>query len=135
MTRLFWVGLLAIVTSGGCAVIPVGGVNGPQLYIMTQVGVVVSVVNNCAPFLDGDATSGIAFRGLPYGSSATVPLVSAPFGGSYRSMLLTVKGYNERREYLGSATQEFYVSTYDGSRSAVWEVDQLRLPHGRGGCR
>ncbi len=126
--------LVAIATSS-CAVIPVGGVNGPRLYLMYQVGVVVSVVNNCAPFLDGEATSGIAFQGLRYSGSTTVPLVSAPLSGSYRSMFLTVKGYNEKREYLGSATREFQVDTYRGSQSAVWVIDRLTLPNGRGRCQ
>ncbi|MEX2013835.1 MAG: hypothetical protein WD896_00580 [Parcubacteria group bacterium] len=133
MFRLVVVTLIVLVTSG-CVAIPVGGPNGAQLYILYQVGVVVSVVNNCAPWLDGEATSGTTFQGLPYGSSTTVPLISAPFGGSYRSMVMTVKGYNEKREYLGSQTREFYVSTYDGSRSTVWVIDRLDLPKGRGGC-
>lgn len=135
MARVFLLALV-VVLMVGCVAIPVGRSNGGmQLFIMYQVGMVVRVVNNCAPFLDLETVNGVLVQGLPYGSSVTVPMVSEPFSGSYRQMSLTAKGYTANREYLGSLTATFQLSTYDGSRSAVWEVDHLRLPNGRGGCR
>ena len=127
--------VLAAVLAGGCVAFPVGGSDGTIFYVPYQVGVFARVVNNCAPFLDLETVNGVVFQGLPYGSSATIPMISAPFSGNYRSLELTAKGYTEKREYLGSLTAQFYVSTYEGSRSVVWEVDRLRLPRGRGGCQ
>ena len=117
----------------GCLLVP--GPAGNEGYIFHQVGVAVRVVNNCAPYLDLETVVGVVVRGLLYGDSVTVPLVSAPFGGSNRRLELTAKGYTADRQYLGSVTAHFYVSTYSGSRGEVWEVDRLRLPHGRGGCQ
>ncbi len=128
--------VLVAVLASGCVAFPVGGPNGTRrLYVPYQVGAFVRVVNNCAPLLDLETVNGVVVEGLPYGSSATVPLISLPFGGSYRRMFLTAKGYTADRVYLGSATAEFHVSTYEGSRSEVWEVNRLHLPHGRGGCQ
>ncbi len=133
MKRLFLVALVAIAVNG-CATIRMP--NGTtQRYVMYQVGVVVRVVNNCAPLLDIERVGGVVVKGLLYGESATVPLVSTPFSGSNRRMPLTVKGYTDKNEYLGSATQTFSVSTYEGSREEVWEIDRLNLPGGRGGCQ
>ncbi|MEX2013563.1 MAG: hypothetical protein WD897_01465, partial [Parcubacteria group bacterium] len=132
MKRLFWVALVALAT-GGCVAVPMGSYEGSGGFVFYQVGVAVRVVNNCAPFLDLETVSGVVVKGLPYGSSITVPLVSQPLGGSNRSLLLTAKGYGSNREYLGSVTANFYVSTYEGSRGEVWEVDRLNLPRGRGG--
>lgn len=108
---------------------------GTRRFIMPQVGVVVRVINNCAPLLDIEDVGGVLMAGLPFGESTTVPLVSSPFSGSNRDMPLIVKGYTASREYFGSATQTFHVSTYDGTRKEVWEVNSLRLPNGQGGCR
>lgn len=118
----------------GC--VPVFSGDGTrQIFLMTQVGVIVQVVNNCAPLLDVERVNGLGVRGLRYGESVTIPLVSTPFSGSNRQMALTAKGYSTGRvAYLGSLTATFYVSTDEGSREAVWEVDSLNLPSGRGGC-
>src|SRR3989344_2598147 len=127
--------VLAAVLAGGCVAFPVGGPDGTRLYVPYQVGVFARVVNNCAPCLDLETVSGVVVEKLPYGGSITVPLISMPFGGSYRRMSLTAKGHTANREYLGSVTREFHVSTHEGSRSEVWEVNRLYLPNGRGGCR
>lgn len=137
MNRLNRLGvILATVLASGCVGVPIGRPGGGvQLYVPYQVGSFVRVVNNCAPFLDLETVNGVVVEKLPYGGSTTVPLISMPFGGSYRRMFLTAKGYTAVREYLGSATAEFGVSTYEGSRSEVWEVNRLHLPSGRGGCQ
>ena len=126
-------GLIAFAMSG-CAVItyPDGST---RHFMLLQVGVIVRVVNNCAPYIDLERVDGIVVRGLPYGGSTTVAMQSTPFRGSNRRMPLTAKGYTQNREYLGSATREFHVSTYEGTREEAWEVDRLNLPGGRGGCR
>ncbi|OHA92459.1 MAG: hypothetical protein A2665_00520 [Candidatus Zambryskibacteria bacterium RIFCSPHIGHO2_01_FULL_46_30] len=134
MKKLFVVVLVALVV-GGCVAYPIGGSDGTLLYVPYQVGVFARVVNNCAPLLDLETVNGVVVQGLPYGNSVTVPLISMPFGGSNRRMSLTAKGYTVERQYLGSLTAQFYVSTYQGSRSEVWEVNRLYLPNGRGGCQ
>ena len=131
MRKLFLLVLVAVATSG-CMLVP-GPTGGG--YIFHQVGIAVRVVNNCAPFLDLETVVGVVVQGLRYGDSVTVPLVSAPFGGSNRRLELTAKGYTPDRVYLGSTTAHFYVSTYEGSRGEVWTIDRLGLPGGRGGCQ
>lgn len=131
MRRLMTLMVLTVL-SGGCMLVP-GPTGGG--YIFHQVGIAVRVVNNCAPFLDLETVVGVVVRGLPYGDSVTVPLVTAPFGGSNRRLELTAKGYGPNREYFGSTTAHFYVSTYEGSRGEFWNVDRLGLPGGRGGCQ
>jgi len=130
----FLVILIALAMSG-CAIItyPDGST---QHFVLLQTGVIVRVVNNCAPFLDLERVDGIAVRGLPYGGSATVVMQLTPFRGGYnRRIPLTAKGYTSKREYLGSTTREFYVNTHEGTREEAWEIDRLNLPNGRGGCR
>ncbi|OHB17044.1 MAG: hypothetical protein A2544_00895 [Candidatus Zambryskibacteria bacterium RIFOXYD2_FULL_43_10] len=127
--------ILASVLVSGCVVGPVRPYGITHGFGFYQIGVTVRVVNNCTPFLQLDTVSGIEVKELPYGSSVTVHLTSAPFSGSQRQLSLTAKGYGPSREYLGSSTKIFHVSTYQGSREEVWEVDRLRLPGGRGGCR
>ena len=134
MKRFLVVAMVAV-AAAGCVAVPIGRSGGAQLYVPYQVGVFARVVNNCAPFLDFETVSGVVLKGLPYGDSDTIPHISLPFGGSHREMALTAKGYTAAKEYLGSATAIFSVSTYEGSRAAVWEVNHLRLPNGRGGCR
>src|SRR3989344_5648964 len=111
-------------------------VNGQQrTVVMFQVGVVVRVVNNCAPILDLERVGGLVATGLKYSQSATIPLVSTPFSGSNRQIALTAKGFKttpEGQVYLGSQTRTFSVSTNEGSREEVWEIDYLQLPSGRG---
>lgn len=134
MKQMFFV--LLSVALGGCAVVPVRPhsviTGGFGFY---QVGVTVRVVNNCARYLDLESVNEVEVRGLVYGASATVHLTSAPFSGSNRQMFLVAKGYGENREYLGSITKVFHVSTHQGSREEIWEINSLRLPGGRGGCR
>ena len=124
--------LVTVAVASGCTVVQRPG--GTEWYVMTQVGVTVRVVNNCASFLDLERVGGVVVKGLSYGASTTVPMVSTPFSGSYRRMPLTAKGYTASREYLGSTTREFYANTYEGSREEVWEISRLNLPGGRGGC-
>lgn len=121
MKSIIWVGIIAI-AMGGC--------------MGLQVGVGVRVVNNCAPFLDLERITGQAVVvGLPYGRSVFIPMTSRPFTGGNRSLVLVAKGYTLTRGYLGSGTRRFDVSIYDGSREDVWEVNEISLPNGRGGCR
>ncbi|MDZ4205633.1 MAG: hypothetical protein U1C12_00225 [Patescibacteria group bacterium] len=126
--------LLAALNS--CAIVPVRPyrvvTSGFGFY---QVGVTVRVVNNCAPLLDLERVDGVEVKGLPYGSSASIQMVSTPFSGNNRQMSLMAKGYGLNLEYLGSITKIFHVSTSQGSREEIWEVDRLRLPGGRGGCK
>ena len=132
MNKFFVVLLIALAMSGCVAyTYPNGSSRG---YLMLQVGVVVRVINNCAPFVDLERVDGVVVRGLQYGASATIPMQSQPFSGSYRRMPLTAKGYTHNREYLGSITKEFSVSTRQGSREEVWEVNRLNLPNRKGGC-
>ena len=135
MKRFFPVVVLVALVAVGCVAVPIGRPGGAQLYVPYQVGVFARVVNNCAPLLDLETVSGVVEKGLPYGGSATVPLISLPFGGSHRRLSLTAKGYTAAREYLGSSTAEFHLSTHEGTRMEVWEVNRLYLPSGRGGCR
>lgn len=129
--------VLVAVAASGCVAVPRPG--GTEWYIMLQVGVSVRVVNNCAPYLDLERVGGVVVKGLAYGDSATIPMASTPFSGSNRQMPLTAKGYTVAKDgsrvYLGSVTRDFHVSTYEGSREEVWEVDRLYLPRGRGGCQ
>ncbi len=133
MKKLVFLVVLALASSG-CVRYAVDG--RTRTAIMLQVGVVVRVVNNCAPVLEIERVGG-RMGAVSYGNSTTVILESTPFTGSNRRMPLTVKGYNPTAQgqvYLGSQTREFYASTYEGTREEVWEVDYLRLPTGRGGC-
>lgn len=131
----FFLAMLITLVASGCA--NKGPVNTtPQRrVVMWQVGVRVHVVNNCAPLLDLERDGRIEIKGLPYGESAQVPLVSTPFSGSSRRMFLVAKGYTEKSEYLGSYTRQFSVNTSRGSQEEVWEINRLNLPGGRGGCQ
>lgn len=129
----FFIILIALAMSG-CTVIryPDGSTTK---YVLLQVGAVVRVVNNCAPYLDLERADGMVVRGLQYGGSTTVFMESYPFSGRNRRMPLTAKGYTATRQYLGSTTREFHVSTHEGTREETWEIDRIRLPGGRGGCQ
>ncbi len=130
----FLVVALAVSAASACTTIrnPDGTT---QRYLMLQSGVIVRVLNNCAPFLDLERATGIVVKALPYGGSVTVPLVSTPLSGSSRRMPLTAKGYTADMEYLGSITREFYVSSSEGSHEEFWEVNRINLPGRRGGCQ
>jgi len=108
--------------------------SGTQRFVLPQVGVVLRVVNNCAPFLDIWAPTGLIVMGLPYGEVSTVPLVSQSYSGRTRKVEVTVQGYTKDREYLGSDAKSFTVRTSQGSYQETWEVARLRLPNRRGGC-
>ncbi len=133
--KKFFVCVLIALAVGGCIGFPISEGGRGKIYVPYQVGAFVRVVNNCAPYLDLETVNGVVKEALPYGGSVTVPLISMPFGGPHRAMALTAKGYTAAREYLGSMTAVFHVNTYQGSQVAVWEVNQLNLPNGRGGCR
>ncbi len=133
MKKLFFAALVAL-SASGCVRYAVNGQT--RTAILLQVGVVVRVVNNCAPVLELERVGG-RVGSVTYGNSTTVIMESTPFTGSNRRMLLTVRGFQPTdagQVYLGSQTREFYVSTYEGTREEVWEVDHIRLPNGRGGC-
>jgi len=133
MKRLFVLGLIAVAGSGCATVMMPNG--STKRYFMSQVGVVVRVVNNCAPLLDLERVGGIVVKGLPFSESTTVPLVSTPFSGSSRRMPLTAKGYTAERQYLGSVTKEFQVNTYEGTHEEFWAVNQISISQGgRNGC-
>lgn len=127
--------LLVLITlaTGACA--NKGIVGGPIRTVpMLQVGVRVHVVNNCAPRLDLESNGRVEISNLPYGGSAIVPLSSQPFTGSSRQLFLVAKGYTLNGVYLGSQTRQLYVSTYEGTRDEVWEVNYLQLPNRGSGC-
>lgn len=125
-----------VLATSGCLTVHTSG--GTQRFLLPQVGVILRVVNNCTPFLDVWGPTGILVEKLPFGEVAHVPLVSQPYTGRNRRVQATVQGYRmagAEKEYLGSATETFSVSTYRGSLQETWEVDRLRLSNGRGGCR
>lgn len=122
------------VVASGCATVRMPDGTTTR-YFMPQVGVVVRVVNNCAPLMDFERVGGVVVKGLPFGGSATVPLVSTAFSGSSRRMPLIAKGYTGENVYLGSLTREFHVNTSQGSREEFWEVNRLNLPGRLGGCQ
>lgn len=135
MNKIFL--LLALVASG-CALTVVHPDGSKTTYVPIQVTSFVRVTNSCTPYMDFERSIGVV-KVLEYGQSDTIPLVSTPFSGPNRCMMLQAKGYKKledgKREYLGSAIATFCVDTYNGSREAFWDVTQISLPHGRGGCR
>lgn len=117
--------------------LPDGSLTNKRI-VMIQSGIVVSVVNNCAPLLDIESVGGRHFINAKFGESVTVTGVARPLSGyGYsRRIQFTVKGYSaDRTIYLGSSTREFSVSTYEGTHEETWVVDQLALPTNQGGCR
>lgn len=132
MKKVLLLALIALAT-GACA--NKGIVGGPITTVpMLQVGVRVHVVNNCAPKLNLESNGRVEVANIPYGSSAIVPLSSQPFTGSSRQLFLVAKGYTLKDEYLGSQTRQLYVSTHEGTRDEVWEVNYLQLPNRGNGC-
>ena len=102
-----------------------------QRFLMIQQKTLVKVQNNCAPHLKIESVMGVYTSDVQYGDSYTAVLVRQPFMDG--NMKLTVKGYGDLNEYLGSSTQAFTL-TADGDRQEVWEVNNLFLPNGKGGC-
>ncbi|MEX0932408.1 MAG: hypothetical protein WDZ61_00745 [Parcubacteria group bacterium] len=130
--RVLVLPLLAIlVLVGGCA----GAAHFPRMYLMPQVGIILTVVNNCSPFLDvSSPTHGDLATGLPYGDRVTLPLSSVAFSGSNREIEVYVQGHTSKRVYLGSDTKTFRVNVRSGTRGEVWEVRRLNASNRTGGC-
>ena len=133
MKRLILLVLLALATSN-CATVTYS--DGTKRRIpLSQVAVIVTVLNNCAPFIDVYDAEGAIRRGIGYSGSVTVPLISDAFSGPYREMPLILKAYRPSRagngvEYLGSISRRFGVSTYYGSQRVDWTIDHLESPPG-----
>ena len=134
MKRLMLMVLVAAVALvlGGC---PMYKMPDGTTVFPIQIMAAVRVQNDCAPFLDFERVSGPVVKGVPYGASTIVPMVSMPGSGNNRCMSLMAKGYTAERAYLGSMIREFCVDTYYGSRESFWPVQELRHPTGQNGCQ
>jgi hypothetical protein len=130
MRKIFAI-LAALYLSGCVTVMQEDGTR--QRFLFLQAGVMLRVVNNCAPSLTVESVSGVMVSNLAYGSSITIPLAPAPLSRN-RQLVLVAKGAGSSREYLGSQTRTFYTDPSQGTREEVWEIDHLSLPNGRGGC-
>lgn len=131
MKKLISVMLIALAV-GGCSVhMP----NGTTVRILSQVGITVRVVNNCAPIVDIESSRGVVVAGLPFSGSHSVAWESDAWSGNYRKMFLTAKGYSaDRQLYFGSYTKEFTINVRDGSKAEPWEINNLHLPGAHQNC-
>jgi hypothetical protein len=96
--------------------------------ILPQVGVVVTVQNNCAPVLSVQSLHGTEVKSLAFGKSATIPVSSRPFSGYNREIWVMVRAYDSSMNYLGSAELREYADTSYGTRDKLWQVDDLESP-------
>jgi hypothetical protein len=124
---VFFIVLVSGMTCG-CAVKNVNGHRG--WVIMPQVGVVVTVQNNCAANLSVESLYGNEVKNLAFGESATIPIASRPFSGYNREIWVMVKAYDNALKYIGSAELREYADTYSGTRDKLWQVDDLDSPSG-----
>jgi hypothetical protein len=133
MKKLFWVALLAILASGCAQVVYPDG--SRRRVPMTQVGVVLTVQNDCAPVLEAYQDGILMMANIRRGQHATFPLVSAAFTGSSREVEVLFKYYSligDTLNYLGSLVERFWVNIYGGSES---RTVILRPGWGTEGCR
>lgn len=131
MKKILFLALMALQMTGCIRYVDVTG--RQRVGVMLQVGIILTVVNNCSTLIDIER-GGTVKSGLPYSQSAVLALESTPFTGSSRNISVTVKAYGLNNEYLGSQTQVFSVDTGSGTYEKTWEIDYVRLPNGRGGC-
>jgi len=131
--------LVLAIFAGACAVRTVRLPDGSlvqQRTAMSQVGVQVSFLNQCAPIVDLEDGNGPVFFGVRYGETVVVPISSTAFSGYNRNVFLRAKAHGrDRSELLGSSTKEFYVNIHYGSRSEEWTLDRLDRPTPGGGCK
>ncbi len=120
--------ILAVIWVGGCASSNVGGQR--RTVFMPQVGVIMTVQNNCAPFVSVESIRGVEVAELPFGESATLPISSRAFGGYSREIWVMVKAYASNLVFLGSTMFREYVDTYQGTQDRLWQVDRLDSPPG-----
>lgn len=126
MRKFFF--LFVAVLSAACAPYMVGGQR--RMVLMPQVGVVLSVVNNCAATVSVESGGVVVDPDLPFGGSNSLPLSSRAFSGYNRAIVATVKAYDAVGKYLGSATHPFHVDIYQGTYESTWVVDRLESPPG-----
>lgn len=98
--------------------------------VMPQVGVILSVKNNCAASLEIERGGYIVDRGVPFGRSDRLPLSTTAFTGDSRQIVVTASAHDGRGRYLGSATRSFYIDVYRGTYEETWVVDRLESPPG-----
>lgn len=124
--------ILAVVATG-CATRTIQLPDGTivrQREVMPQAGVVVTVQNNCSPVMAIESLHGPEVGNLVYGRSATLPVPARAFGGYNREVWVMAKAYTAGLQYIGSAVLREFVSTYDGTRDRIWQVDRLDSPSG-----
>lgn len=120
--------LILSLLASGCATHIVGGQRG--IVFMPQVGVVISVVNNCSAKVSVESGGVMADPDLPFGGSNNLPIASRAFSGYNRAVVVTVKAYDAAGKYLGSTTRQFHVDIYQGTYETTWVVDRLESPPG-----
>lgn len=96
---------------------------------MSQVGIVMTAQNNCAPLITIETRRGVELK-LQYGESGTVGVPSMAFTGSYREIWFLAKAYDASLRYIGSLVWRGSVSIHSGSRTTMWQVDRLDSPQG-----
>lgn len=129
MKKVFWAVLLAALTTGcATAVYP----DGTRRRVpMPQVGVIVTVTNNCSAFIQVEHGAVSLVGPIPYGRSARLPVSSLAYSGTSRSISLEAKAYDGQSRYIGSVSRGFQVSIQRGTREVpVWQVDRLNSPSG-----
>lgn len=135
MRKLLSTLIVAVValSQSACAPVIVQQPHGPRFGMVSlQQRVLVTVQNNCVPYIDVFTGTVVYSVGLPYADHVVAPLVRQPFTNG--EFTLVVRGYNEKKEFLGTDTRRYSISSYEGEKNEVWEVNYLNLPNGRGGC-
>lgn len=98
---------------------------------MPQVGVILSVRNNCAAFLVVESGGIPRNVGLPFGKSDRIPISTSAYSGlGYRTIEVLASAQDAQGRYLGSITERFDVDTYRGTYERTWVVDRLDSPPG-----
>jgi hypothetical protein len=131
---LFVLLLISIISSWGCAPRIVNGKR--EWVVMSQVGLVVTVQNNCSALMSVESLYGLEVRMLPFGDSATIPIATRPLSGGRsgsRQIWVMVKAYDRNMKFLGSAEMRESVSVSRGTRDRLWQVDDLESPQ-RASC-
>jgi hypothetical protein len=100
--------------------------------LMTQVGVIANIQNNCAPLVSITSMYGEVVPALPYGKDKTVAIETRPFSGQQREIWIRINAYADQNktQYIGSKTITESISTYYGSRDRSYSVDDLDSPPG-----
>ncbi|MDP2641897.1 MAG: hypothetical protein Q8P21_01235 [bacterium] len=129
--RFFALALLAL-SAMGCATKIVQLPDGTIVKrrgMMPQVGVIVTIKNNCSPMMAIESIHGPEVSNLAYGKSATLPIPTRAFSGDSREIWVMISAYTASSVYIGSAVLRERVSIRQGTRDGVvWQVDQLDSP-------